>query len=318
MTRDQEPILVPRFPPLRHVPHALPYQGSKRALAHAIIPLIPAGTPVLIEPFAGSAAITIAARHAGVAAAAIIGDINAPLMDLWRRIIGCPGELADDYEALWRAQLPDPRGQYYRARAEFNATGQPHLLLYLLARCVKAAVRYSRAGDFNQSADNRRLGASPARMRQRLEATSRTLAGTAAVTGDYRELLLNAAAEAVVYLDPPYQGVSTVSDRRYLRGLERGEFEAQLRAAIGGGVSFVLSYDGSTGDRRHGAPLPPGLGLTRLAIAAGRSSQATLRGLREQTVESLYLSPALTDRLGGPAAVLGRLGARPATPAGIS
>lgn len=309
------PLRPPRLPQLRDVPHALPYQGSKRALAHAIIPLIPAGASVLIEPFAGSAAITIAARHAGAASRAMISDIDQPLMDLWRRIITGPEDLADDYESLWRAQLADPRGYYELVRAAFNATREPHLLLYLLARCVKAAVRYSRAGEFNQSADHRRLGAAPDRMRARLVATSGTLTGTAAGTGDYRDLLLSAAPEAVVYLDPPYQGVSAVADHRYLRGLERGEFEVQLRAAIRHGVSFILSYDGSTGARHHGAPLPAELGLTRLAIAAGRSSQSTLRGLREQTVESLYLSPALVARIGGSAAVLRRLGA-PASPAG--
>ncbi len=302
------PLRPPRLPGLRDVPHALPYQGSKRALSHAIIPLIPAGSGLLIEPFAGSAAITIAARHAGAVSRSVISDINEPLIALWLRIIAGPGELAADYERLWLAQRADPRGYYDEVRAKFNATGEPHLLLYLLARCVKSAVRYSRSGEFNQSADHRRLGAAPDRMRSRLAATALALAGTVARTGDYREPLLTAAPDAVVYLDPPYQGVSERSDRRYLKGLERGEFVAQLRAAAGQGVSFILSYDGSTGTRHHGDPLPADLGLTRLAIAAGRSTQSTLRGLREETIESLYLSPALTARLGGAAAVLARLG----------
>jgi DNA adenine methylase len=41
--------------------------------------------------------------------------------------------------------------------------------------------------------------------------------------------------------------------------------------------------------------------LTLVEIEAGRSSQATLLGRKEMTVESLYLSPALADEMeGGP------------------
>lgn len=310
------PVRPARLPQLRNVPHAFPYQGSKRALAHAIIPLFPAGAPVLIEPFAGSAAITIAARHAHVASAAVISDINEPLMGLWRRIIAEPGGLADDYEALWKAQLADPRGYYEAVRREFNATGEPRLLLYLLARCVKAAVRYSKSGEFNQSADQRRLGVTPDRMRARLAAAARALTGTRTWAGDYRELLAGAGPEAVVYLDPPYQGVSTAADHRYVRGLSRGEFEAELRAAVRRDASFILSYDGATGSRRHFDPLPGDIGLMHLLVEAGRSAQSTLRGLDELTVESLYLSPALVGRLGGPEAVRARLAGWPARPAG--
>ena len=44
---------------------------------------------------------------------------------------------------------------------EWGETGKPDLLLYLLARCVKAAVRYNASGEFNQSPDNRRRGMPP-------------------------------------------------------------------------------------------------------------------------------------------------------------
>jgi DNA adenine methylase len=62
-------------------------------------------------------------------------------------------------------------------------------------------------------------------------------------------------------------------------------------------LSFIISYDGRTGDRSFGRPLPPSLGLTHIEIHAGPSSQATLLGRSEHTVESLYLSSALVMRL---------------------
>jgi DNA adenine methylase len=59
----------------------------------------------------------------------------------------------------------------------------------------------------------------------------------------------------------------------------------------------LLSYDGRTGRKTYGEPLPAWLDLSRVELCAGRSSQATLHGKRAMTYESLYLSPALQARL---------------------
>ena len=58
-----------------------------------------------------------------------------------------------------------------------------------------------------------------------------------------------------------------------------------------------MSYDGRLGERGYGRPLPARLDLTLVEIEAGRSSQATLPGRDEMTVESLYLSRALAEEL---------------------
>ncbi len=50
-------------------PHPIPYQGSKRRLAAAILAHAPSGVRRLIEPFAGSAAISLAAAARDLAAA---------------------------------------------------------------------------------------------------------------------------------------------------------------------------------------------------------------------------------------------------------
>jgi DNA adenine methylase len=302
------PVTPSKLPILRDVPHVIPYQGSKRALAHAIIPLLPTDTNTLIEPFAGSAAVTIAARYSRVAKGSIISDINEPLMALWSRILSDPATLADDYETLWHEQRNNPRIFYDEVRANFNATKEPHLLLYLLARCVKAAVRYSKNGEFNQSPDNRRLGAVPVTMRRRLTETSQVLAQTTVMSCDYTELLSMVGEKSVVYMDPPYQGVSNVRDHRYMRGLGKNEFEENLRNAIRAGVSFILSYDAVTETKQYGNAMSSDLGLTHIHVTAGRSSQATLQGIHKVTVESLYLSPALVARLGGEEQVARRLG----------
>jgi DNA adenine methylase len=289
-----------RLKVLSDVPHPFPYQGSKRALAHAIIRLLPEDTATLIEPFAGSAAISIAARHTNLARRAVINDANEPLMRMWRHIIERPHDLADEYEALWTESLKDPKAFFFAKRDEFNQTQAPVLLLYLLNRIVKGAVRYSKSGEFNQSADNRRLGAKPATVRDRLIQTSITMKGAEAYAGSYEPLLVDAGPLDVVYMDPPYQGVTNVADHRYMRGLVREEFECALHKANDNGVSYIVSYDMIREDNKYGEQLDEDLRLTHLHLLAGRSTQSTLSGGSDVTVESLYLSPALVARLGVP------------------
>lgn len=284
------------------VPHPFPYQGSKRALSRHILPYIPDDTDLLVEPFCGSAAVSLAAavrgRSLGKPKRFWLNDANGPLMSLWQEILERPLHLAERYERLWRDQLTDRKAYFLRVRAEFNRTKAPHLLLYLLARIVKGSVRYSASGRFNQSADNRRFGMRPEAMRAQLLGVSGLLARRTKVTAqDFRSVLAETGPEDVVYMDPPYQGTSEARDHRYCGGLAYAEFVAALRSMNSAGRSYIVSYDGRTGGKVLGRRLPAELGLRHLEIPAGRSSQSTLLGRQCETVESLYLSPALVERL---------------------
>ena len=280
------------------VPHPFPYQGSKRNIARHILPYIPTDIDRLIEPFCGSAAISIAAAAYGFTTKFALNDINSALMQLWSEILERPARLAKEYERLWCEQQPDRKEYFSRVRAEFNATHEPHHLLYLLARIVKSSVRYSSDGQFNQAADNRRAGMRPETMRQQILGVSELLAERTCLSAlDFRESIMTATSADVVYLDPPYQGISFTRDHRYYRGLSYNELVDVLALMNLNGISFLVSYDGRTGEKHHGQSLPSDLGLRHLEIHAGKSSQATLLGERRETVESLYLSPALVKRL---------------------
>jgi DNA adenine methylase len=280
------------------VAHPIPYQGSKRNLAPAILGYFPQNIATLIEPFAGSAAITLAAAARGLAERYVVADLNQPLVELWRAIIESPEKLARQYETLWRAQHDDRRQYYDKVRDEFNRTGKPDRFLYLLARCVKASVRYNADGEFNQSPDNRRMGALPETMRLQILGASRLLRGkTECVVGDYKEIVARATRDDLVYLDPPYQGVCGERDPRYLQGVLFDEFVEVLETLSYCDIKYLVSYDGRTGERVHGRKLPERLRLHHVELHAGRSSQATLLGRAETTVESLYLSPALAESL---------------------
>lgn len=276
----------------------IPYQGSKRKLASAITRCFPAELGRLYEPFVGSAAVTLATAAARPTTRFHVNDTNGPLCRLWQLIVDAPEEVGSAYAELWHEQLDDPRSFYDSVRDEFNATGRPELFLYLLARCVKAAVRYNAQGEFNQSPDNRRLGCRPERMARTIVAASALLRGRIEISNlDFRDAVASATADDLVYMDPPYQGVSTKRDRRYVDVLAADDFADALASFNQRGLSYVVSYDGRRGSRTYGKPLPSSLDLVRYEIDAGRSTQSTLSGGTDRTIESVYLSPALAARL---------------------
>lgn len=127
------------------IPHPIQYQGSKRSLASSILPYFPDDIHTLYEPFAGSAAMTIAAAASGMAQAFAINDLNLPLTNLLQRIVEFPMETSAIYSTIWHQQGVDVEqsvAHFNAVREEFNQTHKPELLLYLLARCIKGAVRY--------------------------------------------------------------------------------------------------------------------------------------------------------------------------------
>ena len=277
-----------------NVPHPIPYQGSKRGLAPVILSYFPVCFHRLVEPFVGSAAISLATAYKGVAERFLINDAHTPMIDLWRAIIDHPDELAAKYEKLWKAQLGQEREYYDVVRDKFNQTHKPEYFLYLLARCVKAVIRYNGEGKFNNSPDNRRKGARPETLRQRIMGASALLQGKTEISDqDYREVLARCNSSDLIYMDPPYQGVCGNRDQRYCPKVDHTEFCDMLAALNVKGCMYLVSYDGRMGGKVYGQPMPDSLKLTHIEIHAGRSSQATLLGLKSETYESLYLSPAL-------------------------
>lgn len=280
-------------------PHVIPYQGSKRKLAPQILPFMPETTRAVFEPFAGSAAITLAAAQNGIGKKFVVSDKFEPLMDLWRMIVEEPQALVEAYSSIWNEQLTDPSAHYLSMRQYFNKHRTPPHLLYLVARCVKNAVRFNSSGEFNQGADNRRLGMKPEKLMREINAVSKLLRGRVEFqSGDFRDVLKNASEEDLVYMDPPWQGTSGKKDPRYAYLLNLDELIAELALLNERRVPFILSFDGSCGDRSYGAELPSMLKMERVLLSAGRSSQSTLLGRNEETIESLYLSPSLVDKLG--------------------
>ncbi len=214
-----------------------PYQGSKRQIAPEILRYFPPHVDRLVEPFAGSAAISIAVAARGMAERFWINDANTALINLWREIVFHPEEISRVYAELWHDQIGRERDFFNEVRARFNKTGSPSDFLYLLARCVKGAIRYNSNGEFNNTPDNRRKGARPTEMRRRILAASALLKSVTRLTSwDYKKVLAHCRRDDLVYMDPPYQGVCGTRDQRYLPKFERTclAFVCQAAATTGG------------------------------------------------------------------------------------
>ena len=278
---------------------AFPYQGSKRKLAPKILEYIPMGIDTFIEPFAGSAAMTIAVSQENAKAKFIINDSYKPLADLWDLIINDTDAIVESYKKQWNDQQEDPKAYYLDTRAAFNSNPNPDQFLYLMMRAAKNAIRFNGKGEFNQFADGRRLGRKPDAMQRQLISVANLLKGrTDIFSRDYAEVLALAGPNDIVYMDPPYQGTSTSKNPRYHQGLDLDRFISELDKLNDRSVPFLVSFDGQLGEKTYGEDLPEHLNLKKVLLAAGRSAQQTLNGKDEQTYESLYISQSLLDLLG--------------------
>ncbi len=272
----------------------IPYQGSKRVLAPRICANFPSGIDVLYEPFAGSAAISIYAAKNKLANSFVIGDVFAEIIDLWDLIINNPSFLSKKYNLIWLEQFDVGISHFNAIRTRYNSDKDPVDLLYLIARCVKNAVRFNQRGHFSQSPDKRRTGMKPEKLSRTVHSVSSLLKGrTRLFKGDFNQCIQDATINDLVYMDPPYQGTSYGVDKRYAAQLKREVLISSLYSLNERNVPFILSYDGTTGGRSHGEELPPCIKAKRKHLNAGLSAQSTLNGLKEETVESLYISNQL-------------------------
>lgn len=229
-----------------------------------------------------------------------LNDINQPLVALLQEAIEFPERLYDAYKKIWEEQFcfsPSHVEHFSYIRDLFNEGDEsPANMLYLLARCVKGSVRYSSTGKFNQGVDRRRHGTNPDMIFRNASGISRLLKGkTTFNAGDYRSLFPIAEKGDVIYMDPPYQGVSKTRDTRYFSGIDFNEFVSALECLNSRGVDYLISYDGKCGEKQYGKDLPDELGCRKVLLNAGKSTQATFLGETKITYEALYVSRGLAD-----------------------
>lgn len=279
------------------VPHLVQYQGSKRSLAPTIAEYFPEKINRFIEPFSGTGAMSIYTAFHGLSNEFILNDVNYQIINLLDKCLEEPDELADSYAKIWNAQFVEGENSvdyYYKMRDKFNELKQsphPELTLFILARVAKGAVRYNQQGEMNQICDRRRTGTRPETIRKSAKSISALLKGkTLFYHTDYTEILEMARPGDLIYMDPPYQGVSGGLSSRYLQSLSFDNFVQSLERLNERGIDYIVSYDGQNDDGKFGKDLPESLGLQHILVNAGRSAQGNLNGKQLTTYESLYIS----------------------------
>jgi DNA adenine methylase len=114
---------------------------------------------------------------------------------------------------------------------------------------------------------------------------------------DYRKIIDMTRPGDLVYMDPPYQGVSNTRDNRYFSGVDFQEFSDALSILNQKGIDFLVSYDGECGGKAYGEELPSELRCAKMLLNAGISTQGTLLGKRQVTFEALYISESLGQKV---------------------
>ncbi len=201
---------------------------------------------VYYEPFAGSCAVFLHLKSAGLVRHAVLNDANDKLMEVHRAV-------RDDVEGLLRhlASLPrdDWRERYYEIRERYNAgpwRGSAHAarFLWLNRAGYNGLYRENRSGRFNVPVGRYARLSMPSA--DRFQAVSQLLRGVELWSGGFEAVLDAAGAHDHVYCDPPYVPLSeTACFTGYFAApfgfLEQKELALRARRAALCGARVVLS-----------------------------------------------------------------------------
>lgn len=194
----------------------------------------------LIEPFAGSAAFSLALadRFDEI----WLNDVNADVINVYATLRRSPAEYVRATRELFRDETNNP-DTYYELRDEFNRTASSQrravLFLYLNRHGYNGLCRYNNVGRFNVPFGRYKKPYFP---EAELRAAARVLVRAKLTTLDFEKVLRQAGPGDLVYCDPPYVPLSrTASFTDYASGgfgpeeqvrLARAAEEAARRGAL--------------------------------------------------------------------------------------
>ncbi len=230
----------------RLVAPVVKWVGGKRQLLDSIRPLLPKQISSYCEPFVGGGALLFDLQPKKAA----INDINADLISMYRVI-------RDNVEALIEtlATYKNTSEFFYKIRdldrapdtfSELSDVEKAARFIYLNKTCYNGLYRVNNAGEFNVpfgSYKNPNIVNAPV-----LRAVSKyiNVSSISMTTDDYTEVLADVKKGTFVYLDPPYDPISSTSNfTGYTKGGFTREDQIRLRECCDAldkrGVKFLLS-----------------------------------------------------------------------------
>lgn len=268
---------------MKSYPAVIKWSGSKRTVANQLAEkFISADT--YFEPFVGGGAMMPYAK----ASRGFASDIIPELIALWENIKTNPQQVAEEYEKRWLDLQQNGANVYYIVRNHFNETHNCFDFLFLTRTCVNGMIRYNEKGEFNNSFHLSRPGINPDTLRDIIFQWSRVLQKFQFLNVDYRECLANVKAGDFVFLDPPYGGTKS----RYTQTeFVLDDFYKELDRLNSVGAKWILTFDGTAGDRTYSYAPPAEVYKQHYYINTGNSAFARLMDNKKDVIqESVYLN----------------------------
>lgn len=252
----------------------LKWAGGKYRVLGEIVPRLPAGRR-LIEPFAGSAAVSLNAPFR----AALVADSNADLINLYCSIQADARRFISEAGALFGG-AHNNREAFDALRAEFNESEDPFrrsvIFVYLNRHGFNGLCRYNGKARFNVpfgKYDN------PGFPQTEINAFSEATAHIKFVHQDFVTTMSQAETGDVIYCDPPYVALSVTSNfTSYSAGAfgfaEQKALAEKARECAARGIPVVISNHDTAESRAlyHGAE------IHSFTVQRFISSKASTRG----------------------------------------
>lgn len=252
----------------------LKWAGGKFRVLDRILPVLPHGAR-LIEPFAGSGAVSL---NAGFASA-LVADFNGDLINLYRSIQADAARFVAEAGVLFDGSNNN-RESFDRLRAEFNdsddAFRRSVIFVYLNRHGFNGLCRYNAKGKFNVPFGRYTNPGFPWR---EIEAFGRASQAMEFAHIDFLSSMSAARAGDVIYCDPPYVPLSVTSNfTSYAPGAfgfpQQKALAEKARECAQRGVQVVISNH----DTAESRALYQGAEIHAFEVQRFISSKASTRG----------------------------------------
>ena len=177
----------------------LKWPGGKRWFVCNHADWLPSEYGTYVEPFLGAGAVYFHLKPAR----ALLGDVNADLVETYRAI-------KDDWQALesslryrQRRHREDPDAYYYwlRAKVPGEVVQRASRFIYLNRTCFNGIYRVNQQGEFNVPRGSKDKVVIET---DDFESMSKVLAGAELMAGDFEALIDRANSGDFAFCDPPY------------------------------------------------------------------------------------------------------------------
>lgn len=224
----------------------LKWVGGKRQLLASLKPLFPKGYRSYCEPFVGGGAVLFSLQPKN----AYVNDINAELINVYKviqnnveELIECLGHMENKSTFFYEIRDWDRDREKYQSLSDVQKAAR---IIYLNKTCYNGLYRVNNAGEFNSPFGNYKHPNIVNEPVLRAVSNYFNNANIQFTTEDYSAVLRNITRGTFVYLDPPYDPISTSSNfTGYSKGGFGREEQIRLRECCDElnerGIKFMLS-----------------------------------------------------------------------------